>query len=144
MGLCKGHQKCLNIFVISVIVISRIVKYHIAPFGNIMSIPDVKDELKSLAQQEQLLINPLECLFWKWKNYEGVVNKASNAILCTVHADVNKTVRLIQRNMNESKTIPVKKRSLNFKSHIAFEQVWPEKFLKAAKWLKNLSNFFSK
>lgn len=44
--------------------------------------------------------------------------------VCNVQADVNKTVRLIQRNMNESKTIPVKfKRSLNFKSHIAFEQV---------------------
>lgn len=28
----------------------------------IMSIPDVKDELKSLTQQEQLLINPIECL----------------------------------------------------------------------------------
>lgn len=39
-------------------------------------------------------------------------------MVCNVHADVNKTVRLIQRNMNESKTIPVK-----FKSHIAFEQV---------------------
>lgn len=68
-----------------------------------------------------------------------MVNKVSNAMVCNVHADVNKTVRLIQRNMNESKTIPVK-----FKSHIAFEQVWPEKFLKAAKWLKNLSNFFFK
>lgn len=45
--------------------------------------------------------------------------------------------------MSESVTIPVKfKRSLNFKSHLAFEQVRPEKILKAAKWLVNHSNLF--
>lgn len=45
--------------------------------------------------------------------------------------------------MDASETIPIKlKRSLNFKSHIAFEQVRPEKILMAAQWLIKNSKLF--
>ena len=60
--------------------------------------------------------------------------------LINVPADVNKTVKLLSRNMNDSETIPLKlKRNVNFKSHITFEHVRPEKIIAAATWLVNNS-----
>ena len=51
---------------------------------------------------------------WSNRNKGNVVN---------VPADVIKTVRFIHKNMNDSETIPVKfKRSLNFKSYIAWNK----------------------
>lgn len=110
--------------------------------GNNMSFPDVPDELKNLTQLEQLLISP-RIPFMKIRELPRGGQLGIKGNVVNVPADVNKTVRLIPRNMSESETIPVKfKRSLNFKSHLAFEQVRPEKILKAAKWLVNHSNLF--
>lgn len=100
-------------------------------FGKNMSFPNVPDELKNLTQLEQLLISP-RIPFMKIRELPRGGQLGIKGNVVNVPADVNKTVRLIPRNMNESETIPVKfKRSLNFKSHLAFEQVRPEKNYKS-------------
>ena len=63
--------------------------------------------------------------------------------IVNVPADVNNTVRVLPRNMDDSETIPLKfKRSLNFKGYISFERIRPEKILLAAKWLVTNSSLF--
>lgn len=60
-----------------------------------------------------------------------------------VPSDVNLTVKALPRNMNDSETIPVKfKRRLSYKSHLVYEQIRPERVLKAAKWLVENSSLF--
>lgn len=60
-----------------------------------------------------------------------------------VPSDVNLTVKALPRNMNDSETIPVKfKRRLSYKSHIVYEQIRPERVIKAAKWLVENSSLF--
>lgn len=68
---------------------------------------------------------------------------ARHGNLVNVPADVNKTVKLLPRNISDSETIPLKlKRNVNFKSHITFEHVGPEKIIVAATWLVNNSRLF--
>lgn len=75
--------------------------------GNNMSFPDVPDELKNLTQLEQLLISP-RIPFMKIRELPRGGQLGIKGNVVNVPADVNKTVRLIPRNMNESETIPVK------------------------------------
>jgi hypothetical protein len=110
--------------------------------GNSLKFPDVPSELQGLTQLEILLISP-RIPFMQIKELPRGGQMGLKGNVVNVPADVNRTVRVIPRNMNESETIPVKfKRSLSFKGHIAFEQVRPEKILKAAAWLVSKSKLF--
>lgn len=110
--------------------------------GNKLKFPDIPIELQELTQLEQLLISP-RIPFMQIRELPRGGQMGLKGNVVNVPADVNKTVKVIPRNMNESETIPVKfKRSLNFKNHIAFEQVRPEKIIKAAKWLVSHSKLF--
>lgn len=110
--------------------------------GNNLSFPDIPNELTGLTQLEQLLISP-RIPFMQIRELPRGGQLGINGNVVNVPADVNKTVRVIPRNRSETETIPVKlKKSLNFKSRIAFEQVRPEKIIKAAKWLISHSNLF--
>lgn len=129
--ICRQCHECLK-------------KNKIPPcsIGNKLRFPDVPVELQNLTQLERLLVSP-RIPFMQIKELPrgGQIGMKGNVV--NVPADVNTTVRTIPRNMNESETIPVKfKRSLSFKNYIAFEQVRPDKILKAAKWLVSNSKLF--
>ncbi len=58
-------------------------------------------------------------------------------------ADVNSTVSVLPRPINESQTIPIKlKRHLGYKHHYQFQNVRPSKVLEAAQYLVRTSELF--
>ena len=58
-------------------------------------------------------------------------------------ADVNSTVTILPRPVNESQTIPIKlKRHLGYKHHYQFQNVRPSKVLEAARYLVQTSDIF--
>ena len=60
-----------------------------------------------------------------------------------VPADVNTTVSVLPRPINESQTIPIKlKRRLGYKHHYQFQNVRPTKVLDAAQYLVRTSEIF--
>jgi hypothetical protein len=60
-----------------------------------------------------------------------------------VPADVNSTVSVLPRPINESETIPIKlKRRLSYKHHYQFQNVRPSKVLEAARYLVQTSDIF--
>ncbi len=60
-----------------------------------------------------------------------------------VPADVNSTVSLLPRPINESQTIPIKlKRRLGYKHHYQFQNARPSKVLEAAQYLVRISELF--
>ena len=60
-----------------------------------------------------------------------------------VPADVNSTVSVLPRPINESQTIPIKlKRRLGYKHHYQFQNVRPSKVLEAAQYLVRNSEIF--
>ena len=60
-----------------------------------------------------------------------------------VPADVNSTVSVLPRPINESQTIPIKlKRRLGYKHHYQFQNVRPKKVLAAAQYLVRNSEIF--
>ncbi|CAB3987819.1 ATP-dependent DNA helicase PIF1 [Paramuricea clavata] len=60
-----------------------------------------------------------------------------------VPADVNSTVSVLPRPINESQTIPIKlKRRLGYKHHYQFQNVRPSKVLEAAQYLVRTSEIF--
>lgn len=111
--------------------------------GNGLKFPCIPKELQGLTKLEERLISP-RIPFMQIKELPRGGQIAMHGNLINVPADVDKTVKLLPRNMNESDdTIPLKlKRSVNYKSHIAFEHVRPEKIIEAAKWLIHNSRLF--
>ena len=60
-----------------------------------------------------------------------------------VPADVNSTVNVLPRPINESQTIPIKlKRRLGYKHHYQFQNIRPTKVLEAAQYLVRNSEIF--
>ena len=58
-----------------------------------------------------------------------------------VPADVNSTVNVLPRPVNESQTIPKKlKRRLGYKHYYQFQSIRPSKVLEAAKYLANYTS----
>lgn len=110
--------------------------------GNGFSFPKIPAELQGLTKLEERLIAP-RIPFMQIKEMPRGGQLAMHGNVVNVPADVNKTVKLLPRNMDASETIPLKlKRSVNFRSHIAFEQVRPERILDATKWLISNSRLF--
>ena len=110
--------------------------------GNGLRFPKIPKELQGLTKLEERLISP-RIPFMQIKELPRGGQLAVHGNVVNVPADVNKTVKLLPRNMDASETIPIKlKRSVNFKSHIAFEQVRPERILSAAEWLIQNSRLF--
>lgn len=110
--------------------------------GNGLSFPAIPPELDGLTQLEERLISP-RIPFMQIRELPrgGQLRLKGNVI--NVPSDVNLTVKALPRNMNDSETIPVKfKRRLSYKSHIVYEQIRPERVIKAAKWLVENSSLF--
>lgn len=110
--------------------------------GNGFRFPDIPPELKNLTKLEERLIAP-RIPFMQIKEMPRGGQLAMHGNVVNVPADVNKTVKVLPRNMDASETIPLKlKRSVSFRNHIAFEQVRPERILEATKWLISNSKLF--
>lgn len=109
---------------------------------NGMEFPKQPEELKDLTQLEERLIAP-RIPFMQVRELPrgGQLNIKGNVV--NVPADVNETVRVLPRTLNDSETIPIKfKRRKEYKHHIAFERVRPNKVFAAAKWLVENSELF--
>lgn len=63
--------------------------------------------------------------------------------IVNVPADVNTTVKLLPRMLDNIETIPVKlKQNLSYKHFVAFEKFRPNKVFEAARWLIDHSALF--
>lgn len=81
--------------------------------GNGFKFPDIPPELKGLTKLEESLIS-LWIPFMQIKEISRSCQLSKHGNVVNVPADVNKTVKVLRRNMNASETIPLKlKRSVS-------------------------------
>ena len=100
------------------------------------------DVLKDLTPLEEQLISPrIPLMQVRELPSGGQLSIHGNVV--NVPADVNSTVSVLPRPINESQTIPIKlKRRLGYKHHYQFQNVRPTKVLAAAQYLVRNSEIF--
>ena len=110
--------------------------------ANKMTFPERPDVLKDLTPLEERLISPrIPFMQVRELPSEGQLSIHGNVV--NVPADVNSTVSVLPRPINESQTIPIKlKRRLGYKHHYQFQNVRPTKVLAAAQFLVRNSEIF--
>ncbi len=110
--------------------------------ANKMSFPEKPDVLKDLTPLEERLISP-RIPFMQVRELPSGGQLSIHGNVVNVPADVNSTVTLLPRPINESQTIPIKlKRRLSYKHHYQFQNVRPLKVLEAAQYLVRTSEIF--
>lgn len=109
--------------------------------ANNLKFPLKPPELDLTPLEERLVAPRLPFMQIREMPRGGQLNLHGNVV--NVPANVNSTVRVLPRLLNDTETIPVKfKRKLSFKHHVAFENIRPTKVLNAAKWLIENSILF--
>lgn len=109
--------------------------------ANGLMFPVKPPELDLTPLEERLVAPRLPFMQIREMPRGGQLNVRGNVV--NVPADVNSTVKLLPRLMNDTETVPVKfKRKLSYKHHVAFENVRPTKVMNAAKWLVQNSVLF--
>ncbi len=110
--------------------------------ANKMTFPEKPDVLKDLTALEERLISPrIPFMHVRELPRGGQLSIHGNVV--NVPADVNSTVSILPRPINESQTIPIKlKRRLGYKHHYQFQNVRPSKVLEAAQYLVRTSELF--
>lgn len=94
--------------------------------ANDIKFPPIPEELK-LTHLEERLISP-RLAFMQLKELPRGVQLNSKGNIVNVPADVNTTVKLLPRMLDNTETIPVKlKRKLSYKPFVAFEKIRPNK-----------------
>ena len=108
--------------------------------ANKMTFPDV---LKDLTPLEERLISP-RTPFMQVRELPSGGQLSIHGNVVNVPADVNSTVPVLPRPINESQTIPIKlKRRLGYKYlHYQFQNVRPSKVLEVAQYLIRTSEIF--
>ena len=110
--------------------------------ANKMSFPEKPDVLKGLTPLEERLISP-RIPFMQVRELPSGGQLSIHGNVVNVPADVNSTVSLLPRPINESQTIPIKlKRRLGYKHHYQFQNIKPKKVLEAAQYLVRNSEIF--
>ena len=103
--------------------------------ANKMTFPDKPDVLKDLTPLEERLISP-RIPFMQVRELPSGGQLSIHGNVVNVPADVNSTVNVLPRPINESQTIPIKlKRRLGYKHHYQFQNIRPTKVLEAAQYL---------
>ena len=103
--------------------------------ANKMSFPKKPDALKNLTPLEERLILP-RIPFMQVRELPSGGQLSIHGNVVNVPADVNSTVNVLPRPINESQTIPIKlKCRMSYKHHYQFQNVRPSKVLKAAQYL---------
>ena len=107
-----------------------------------MTFPEKPDVLKDLTPLEERLISP-RIPFMQVRELRSGGQLSIHGNVVNVPADVNSTVSVLPRPINESQTIPIKlKRRLGYKHHYQFQNVRPTKVLAAAQYLVHNSEIF--
>ena len=110
--------------------------------ANKMTFPKKPDVLKDLTPLEERLISP-RIPFMQVRELPSGGQLSIHRNVVNVPADVNSTVCVLPRPINESQTIPIKlKRRLGYKHHYQFQNVRPTKVLAAAQYLVHNSEIF--
>ncbi len=110
--------------------------------ANKMTFPEKPDVLKDLTPLEERLISP-RIPFMQVRELPRGGQLSIHGNVVNVPADVNSTVSVLPRPINESQTIPIKlKRRLGYKHHYQFQNVRPSKVLDAAQYLVRTSELF--
>ena len=110
--------------------------------GNNLSFPEIPSELAGLTPLEYRLLSP-RIPFMQMKELPRGGQLGIKGNVVNVPADVSNTVNVLPRNLDATETIPVKlKRSLSYKSHTAFENIRPQRFIVATEWLLRNSILF--
>ncbi|CAB3991404.1 Hypothetical predicted protein [Paramuricea clavata] len=107
-----------------------------------MTFPEKPDVLNDLTPLEERLISP-RIPFMQVRELPSGGQLSIHGNVVNVPADVNTTVSVLPRPINESQTIPIKlKRRLGYKHHYQFQNVRPSKVLEAARYLVCNSEIF--
>ena len=111
--------------------------------ANKMTFPD-KPEVLNLTILEERLVSP-RIPFMQIRELPSGGQLSIHGNVVNVPANVNLTVNVLPRAVNESQTIPIKlKRRLSYKHHYQFQNVRPSKVLKAAQHIVHTSELFWK
>ena len=103
--------------------------------ANEITFPEKPNVLKDLTPVEEWLISP-RIPFMQVRELPTGGQLSIHEIVVNVPADVNSTVHILPRPINESQTTPIKlKRRLGYKHHYQFQNVRPKKVLVAAQYL---------
>ena len=109
--------------------------------ANKMTFPD-KPEVLNLTVLEERLISP-RIPFMQIRELPSGGQLSIHGNVINVPANVNSTVSVLPRPVNESQTIPIKlKRRLSYKHHYQFQNIRPSRVLDAAKFLVQTSELF--
>ena len=109
--------------------------------ANKMTFPD-KPEVLNLTVLEERLISP-RIPFMQIRELPTGGQLSIHGNVINVPADVNSTVNVLPRPVNESQTIPIKlKRRLSYKHYYQFQSIRPSKVLEAAKYFVRTSKLF--
>ena len=109
--------------------------------ANKMTFPD-KPEVLNLTVLEERLISP-RIPFMQIRELPSGGQLSIHGNVINVPANVNSTVSVLPRPVNDSQTIPIKlKRRLSYKHHYQFQNIRPSKVLDAAKFLIQTSELF--
>ena len=110
--------------------------------ANKMTFPKKSDVLKDLIPLEERLISP-RIPFMQVRELPSGGQLSIHGNVVNVPADVNSTVSVLPRPINESQTIPIKlKRRFGYKHHYQFQNIRPTKVLEAAQYLVRNSEIF--
>ena len=110
--------------------------------ANKITFPEKPDVLKDLTPLEERLISP-RIPFMQVRELPSGGQLSIHGNVVNVPADVNSTVSVLPRPINESQTIPIKlKRRLGYKHHYQFQNIRPTKVLAAAQYLVHNSEIF--
>ena len=120
----------------------KVGKFPTCAKANKMTFPKKPDVLKDLTPLEERLISP-RIPFMQVRELPSGGQLSIHGNVVNVPADVNSTVNVLPRPINESQTIPIKlKRRLGYKHHYQFQNVRPTKVLAAAQYLVHNSEIF--
>ena len=110
--------------------------------ANKMTFPEKPDALKSLTPLEERLVSP-RIPFMQVRELPSGGQLSIHGSVVNVPADVNSTVTVLPRLVNESQTITIKlKHCLGYKHHYQFQNVRPSKVLEAARYLIQTRDIF--
>ena len=110
--------------------------------ANKMTFPKKPNALKNLTPLEERLISP-RIPFMQIRESPSGGQLGIHGNVVNVPADVNLTVNVLPRPMNESQTIPMKlKCRLSYKHHYQFQNVRPSTILEATRYLVQTSDIF--
>ena len=109
--------------------------------ANGLHFPERPQDLELTSLEERLVAPRIPFMVIYEKARGGQYAVKGNVV--NVPVDVNKTIRVLPRMLNDCETIPVKlKRKQSYKHHVLYQNIRPNKVLNAARYLVSNSTLF--